>query len=162
MNQSNATAITPYFDLLIFGLGGFGFVLISLFASRLLRPKRPNMEKNSSYESGEEAKGSTWPQINSRFYVLALVFLLFEVEILVMFLWAPVFTDSNSMAQTNGSWGWFSLIEMLIFVIILGIGLAYAWANGHLDWLKSLPQKSDFKSVVPRKFYNEVNERYSK
>lgn len=162
MNQNTPTPLTPYFDILIFGLGGLGFVLISLLASKLLRPKRPNLEKNSSYESGEEAIGSAWPQINSRFYVLALIFLLFEVEILVMFLWAPIFTDSNSMTQTNGSWGWISLIEILIFVIILAIGLAYAWANGHLDWLKSLPQKTVFKSIVPKKYYEEVNERYRK
>jgi NADH-quinone oxidoreductase subunit A len=162
MNQIPPSPLTPYLHIFIFGLGGLVFVLISLFASKLLRPKRPNAEKNSSYESGEEAVGSAWPQINSRFYVLALIFLLFEVEILVMFLWAPVFTDANNMEQTHGSWGWFSLIEILIFVIILAIGLAYAWANGHLDWLKSLPQKTFFKSVVPRKYYEEVNERYRK
>ncbi len=150
------------FEILIFGLGGLGFVLLSLLVSKLIRPKRPNPEKNSSYESGEAAIGNSWPQINSRFYVLALIFLLFEVEIMVMFLWAPVFTDKSMMELTDGTWGWFSLIEILVFVIILAVGLAYAWANGHLDWLKSSPQKSKFRSVVPRKFYDEVNERYSK
>jgi NADH-quinone oxidoreductase subunit A len=161
MSNTNPTYLTPYFDILVFGLGGLGFILVSLLVSRLLRPKRPNAEKNSSYESGEAAIGKSWPQINSRFYVLALIFLLFEVEIVVMFLWAPVFTDSGMMSATNGGWGWFSLIEILIFVIILAVGLAYAWANGHLDWLKSMPQKSAFKSVVPAKFYDELNERYS-
>ena len=161
MNNTNPTYLTPYYDILLFGLGGLGFVILSLLVSKIIRPKRPNTEKNSSYESGEAAIGSSWPQLNSRFYVLALIFLLFEVEIMVMFLWAPVFTDKDMMEQTNGSWGWVSLIEILIFVIILAIGLAYAWVNGHLDWLKSLPQKSGFKPVVPRKFYDEVNERYS-
>src|SRR5690349_8030038 len=147
MNQGSATYLTPYFDILIFGLGGLGFILLSLLVSKLIRPKRPNPEKNSSYESGESAIGNSWPQINSRFYVLALIFLLFEVEIVVMFLWVPVFTDKDMMDQTNGLWGWFSLIEILVFVVILAIGLAYAWVNGHLDWLKSEPQKSDFKPV---------------
>ena len=162
MNQSQAIYLSPFIDVLIFGAGGLGFVLISLLASKLIRPKRPNAEKNSSYESGEAAIGNSWPQLNTRFYVLALIFLLFEVEIMVMFLWAPVFTDEQMMEQTGGAWGWFSLVEILIFVIILAVGLAYAWANGHLDWLKSMPQKSNFKSVVPRKFYDEVNERFSK
>ena len=81
MNQPSATYLSPYFDLLIFGLGGLGFVLLSLFVSKLIRPKRPNAEKNSSYESGEDAIGNSWPQINSRFYVLALIFLLFTHSI---------------------------------------------------------------------------------
>ncbi len=162
MNHFNTTYLTPYLDILIFGLSGLGFVLLSLFISKLIRPRRPNPEKNSSYESGESAVGPSWPQLNPRFYVLALIFLLFEVEIIVMFLWVPVFTDESMMQQTNGAWGWVSLIEILIFVVILAVGLAYAWVNGHLDWLKSEPLKSNFKGVVPRKFYDEVNERYHK
>ena len=154
--------MTPYFDILIFGLGGLAFIGLSLLVSKVLRPKRPNPEKNSSYESGEDAQGNSWPQINSRFYVLALIFLLFEVEIMVMFLWVPVFTEKSMMEQTNGLWGWFSLIEIFIFVVVLALGLAYAWVNGHLDWLKSEPQPSAFKPVVPRKLYNDVNERYGK
>ena len=138
------------------------FILITLLVSTLLRPKRPNAEKNASYESGEDALGSSWPQLNPRFYALALIFLLFEVEIIVMFLWVPVFTDKTLMAETGNSWGWFSLVEVFIFVIILAIGLAYAWANGHLDWLKSEPKKSDFKSIVPREFYDKINEKYGK
>jgi len=154
--------LAPYFDVLIFGLGGLGFVLLSLLASKLIRPKRPNIEKNSAYESGEDALGNAWPQLNPRFYVLALIFLLFEVEIMVMFLWAPVFTDKELLEQTGGTWGWLSLIEILIFVVILAIGLAYAWVNGHLNWLKSIPHKTVFKSVVPKKFYDDLNERYNK
>jgi NADH-quinone oxidoreductase subunit A len=162
MNQGPDTYLTPYFDILIFGLGGLGFILLSLLVSKLLRPKRPNPEKNSSYESGEAAIGNSWPQINSRFYVLALIFLLFEVEIVVMFLWVPVFTEKNMMDQTNGLWGWFSLIEIFIFVVVLALGLAYAWVNGHLDWLKSEPQSSNFKPVVPKEFYDKVNEKYGR
>jgi NADH-quinone oxidoreductase subunit A len=160
----NATSphLEPFVAILIFAAGGLGFVLISLLVSKIIRPRRPNPEKNSSYESGEAAIGQSWPQLNPRFYVLALIFLLFEVEIIVVFLWAPVFTDEAMMANTQGLWGWFSLVEIFVFVVILAIGLAYAWVNGHLDWLKSMPQKSTFKSTVPREFYDAVNERYAK
>lgn len=154
--------LQSYLDLFIFGAGGLGFILITLLVSKLLRPKRPNAEKNTSYESGEDALGSSWPQLNPRFYVLALIFLLFEIEIMIMFLWVPVFTDKTRMTVTGNAWGWFSLVEILIFVLILAIGLAYAWANGHLDWLKSEPKKSDFKSVVPREMYDKINEKYGK
>lgn len=152
--------LQSYLDILTFGVGGLGFIVITLLVSKLLRPKRPNPEKNASYESGEDALGSAWPQLNPRFYVLALIFLLFEIEIIIMFLWVPVFTDKTMMAETSGSWGWFSLFEILIFVVILVVGLAYAWANGHLDWLKSEPKKSDFKSVVPRELYDKVNDKW--
>ena len=154
--------LKPYLDILIFGSGGLAFILITLLVSRLLRPKKPNPEKNSTYESGEVAVGPSWPQLNSRFYVLALIFLLFEVEIMVMFLWVPVFSDQQLMKETNGTWGWVSLVEILIFVIILAVGLAYAWVNGHLDWLKSEPKKSSFKSVVPKEMYDRINEKYGK
>jgi len=162
MSQNTNSYLTPYSDILVFGLGGLAFILISLLVSRILRPKRPNPEKNSTYESGEEAMGQSWPQFNSRFYVLALVFILFEVEIMVMFLWVPVFTDKDMMNETGGTWGWITLIEILIFVIILAVGLAYAWANGHLDWLKSEQGKTSFKSVVPKQLYDKVNEKYAR
>jgi NADH-quinone oxidoreductase subunit A len=162
MSQSTNPYIIPYLDILVFGMGGLAFVLISLLVSRILRPRKPNPEKNSTYESGEEAIGQSWPQLNSRFYVLALIFLLFEVEIMVMFLWVPVFTDKGMMDETGGLWGWSSLIEIFIFVIVLAVGLAYAWANGHLDWLKSEPEKTSFKSVVPKELYDKVNEKYGK
>ena len=154
--------LKSYLDILIFGVGGLGFILITLLVSKLLRPKRPNPQKNASYESGEDALGNSWPQLNPRFYVLALIFLLFEIEIIVMFLWVPVFTDKTLMAETGGNWGLFTLIEIFLFVVILAVGLAYAWSNGHLDWLKSEPRKTEFKSVVPKELYDKVNQKYGK
>lgn len=162
MDQGANSYLSPFIDIAVFGAGGLLFILITLLVSRLLRPKKPNPEKNAAYESGEIAIGNSWPQLNSRFYVLALIFLLFEVEILVMFLWIPVFTNKQMIAESGGSWSWLSLIEILIFVVILGVGLAYAWVNGHLDWLKSEPNKTSFKSVVPKELYKKVNEKYGK
>lgn len=160
--MDSTTYYAPFFDVLVFAGVGLVFIVATLLVSKILRPARPNVEKNASYESGEEALGSSWPSLNPKFYVLALVFILFEVEIIVMFLWAPVFMDARLMAETNNQWAWATLVEIFIFVLILAVGLAYAWRNGHLDWVTPTPPKSSFKSVVPKALYDKVNERYGK
>jgi NADH-quinone oxidoreductase subunit A len=142
-------------------IGGLVFVSAALLVSRIIRPSRPNSEKLTSYESGEDPIGSAWTQINIRFYVIALVFLLFEVEIVFLFPWATIFSNKQLINQTGGSWGWFAFGEMIVFVGLLALGLAYAWKNGHLDWIKSAPKVTDFKSPVPADLYKKVNERYS-
>jgi NADH-quinone oxidoreductase subunit A len=147
-------------EVLLFFIGGFAFVAVALLVSRLLRPNRPNPEKLATYESGESAIGSPWIQFNIRFYVLALIFLLFEVEIVFLFPWATIFADKNLMEETDGLWGWTALVEMIIFVGILALGLAYAWVKGHLDWIKPNPETQDFKSPVPKELYDKINERY--
>jgi NADH-quinone oxidoreductase subunit A len=77
-----------------------------------------------------------------------------------LFPWATVFSRKEFIEQTNGLWGWFSFIEMLIFVLILALGLAYAWVNGLLDWVKPEQKQSDFKSTVPGELYDQVNDMY--
>jgi NADH-quinone oxidoreductase subunit A len=148
-------------EVLLFIIGGLAFVSLALLVSRLIRPSRPNAEKLTSYESGEEPIGSPWIQFNIRFYVIALVFILFEVEVVFLFPWATIFSDKELISKTNGSWGWFAMAEMMIFVGLLALGLAYAWKNGHLDWIKSKQELSDFKSPVPKELYKKINERYS-
>lgn len=155
--QSN---ISPLIQILIFTIGGILFVAMALVTSRLIRPNRPNPQKLISYESGETPQGVAWIQFNMRFYVLALVFLLFEVEIVFLFPWSTVFANTTLNEQTSGSWGWFAFTEMLIFIIVLAIGLAYVWKMGHLDWVKSKPQTSNYKSPVPAELYKQVNEKY--
>jgi NADH-quinone oxidoreductase subunit A len=154
----------PYFSalgqILIFVVGGVLFVLVALGISRLIRPNRPNPEKLASYESGEEPQGGAWVQFNLRFYVLALIFLLFEVEIVFLFPWATVFANEELMIQTGGAWGEYILVEMIIFIALIGLGLAYAWVNGHLDWAKPDPKPTQYVSPVPRELYDQVNERY--
>lgn len=149
-------------EILLFLVGGVVFVLITLLVSRILRPNHPNAEKLTTYESGEEPIGSAWTQFNVRFYVIALIFLLFEVEIVFLFPWATIFADKQLISETNGTWGWFALVEMLIFIGILVLGLAYAWVNGYLEWVKPDPKTEDFKSPVPREFYEKLNERYGR
>ena len=152
--------LSEFGEILLYIIGGVLFVTITFLASRILRPHRPNPEKLTVYESGEEPVSSPWTQFNVRFYIVALIFLLFEVEIVFLFPWATVFAKKELMAQTNGQWGWFSLIEMVLFILVLGLGLAYAWVNGFLDWIKPDPKPSAVNSPVPRTLYSQLNAKY--
>lgn len=125
--------LSDFGAILIFFIIGVLFVGIGIFVSALIRPNKPNPLKLSTYECGEEPIGGPWVKFNFRFYIVALVFLLFEVEVVFLFPWATVFKEL----------GWFAFIEMAVFVIILVVGLAYVWAKGDLDWDRSSP-------IIPR------------
>lgn len=142
---------------LLFIIGGIAFVMVTLLVGKILRPVRPNEEKNSTYESGEEPVRSAWNIFNVRFYVVALIFLLFETELVFLFPWATVFADESMNEATNGLWGKFSLIETFIFIGILLLGLVYVWANGMLDWAKPDPKRSDYTSKIPASAYDHIN-----
>jgi NADH-quinone oxidoreductase subunit A len=145
--------------ILLFIIGGIAFVSITFLVSYLVRPKRPNPEKLTTYECGEDAVGNVWGHFNIRFYLVALLFVLFEVEILFLFPWATVFGQKELIEGTQGTWGWFALIEVVVFVGILVLGLAYAWAKGYLDWVRPAPKKSDYVSKIPASAYDKVNQR---
>lgn len=120
-----------YFDLanvLVYIAVSAVMILAALTFGRLVRPHRPSEQKNSTYECGEEAIGTSWIQFNVRFYVIALIFLIFDVEIAILFPWATIFREMSLLA----------LVEILVFVGILIVGFAYVWAKGDLEWLKSL------------------------
>ena len=153
--------LSEFGEVLLYIIGGIAFVTVTFIASRLIRPHRPNPEKLTVYESGEEPVSSPWTQFNVRFYIVALIFLLFEVELVFLFPWATVFAKKELMEQTNGQWGWFSLIEMVLFILILGLGLAYAWVNGFLDWIRPEPKPSTVNSPVPPSLYVQLNSKYS-
>ena len=136
------------------------FVLVVLTIGKLLRPDRPNPEKLSSYECGEDATGNAWTQFNPRFYIIALIFILFEIEIVFLIPWSIVFGNKDLINETNGLWGWFSLAEVFIFVGILALGLAYAWAKGFLEWVKPNPEAEEFQSPVPKSMYERLNNKY--
>ena len=154
--MDNREYISGFGEVLLFIIGGALFVIISLLVSSLIRPNRPNAEKLSTYESGEEPVTSAWTQYNLRFYVVALIFLLFEVELVVLFPWATVFSRHDLIEETHGLWGWISLLEMVIFILMLALGLAYAWANGYLDWIRPTPKPTEYKSPVPKEMYNKL------
>lgn len=109
----------------IFLILGIVFVVFTIFFASLLRPRRPSKTKLQNYECGEAPVGSAWIQYNAGFYIFALIFVIFDVEVVFLFPWAVAFKQL----------GLFALIEMLIFLVILIFGLAYAWKKGALTWV---------------------------
>ena len=112
--------------IFIFILMGIVLVYVPLLIQKLVAPSNPNPDKLATYECGEESEGSAWVQFNIRFYVIALIFLIFDVEVVFLFPWSVVFTELGMLA----------FVEMGIFLFILIIGLAYVWKKGDLDWVK--------------------------
>ncbi|WP_258103934.1 NADH-quinone oxidoreductase subunit A [Marinoscillum sp. MHG1-6] len=147
--------ISGFGTVLLFLIGGIAFVMVTLLAGKILRPERPNEEKLSTYESGEVPASSSWKVFNIRFYIVALIFLLFETELVFLFPWAIVFGNKEMVAETDGLWGIFSLTETFIFIIILALGLVYVWANGMLEWVKPKPKPSDYQSKIPSGAYEK-------
>lgn len=112
--------------VLIFFAAGVAVVVAALVTSRIIAPHRPNPVKNSTYECGEEPVGSPWVRFNTRFYVIALIFLVFDVEVLFLYPWA----------LNLRKLGLFAWIDMAIFIVILVVGLAYVWGKGDLEWIR--------------------------
>lgn len=155
-----STQVSAFGTILLFIIGGILFFGVAMLTARLLRPHRPNEEKLSSYECGEEVVGSAWGPFNVRYYIVALVFILFDVELAFLFPWAVVFGDRRLDAASGGLWSWYALAEMFLFVAVLALGLAYAWVKGHLDWVKPQRQPPDWQPKVPARMYDRVNEKY--
>ena len=101
-------------------------LILSWLASFIrLRPNKPNPVKSQVYECGVEPIGKgSWAQFNFRYYVYALLFVIFDVEVVFLYPWAVQYQKL----------GLFALVEMLIFVLILVVGLAYAWRKRALEW----------------------------
>lgn len=135
-------------------------VSVAFFVSGMIAPKNPTPEKLTSYECGEETTGSAWLPFNSRFYVIALIFLLFDVEMIFILPWATVF-GSYDAAKMDNRWGWLSLAEMFIFLGILILGLVYVWVKGDLDWIKPKPVKPVVDTQVPVSLYQNLNRQQS-
>ncbi|MCG3158695.1 MAG: NAD(P)H-quinone oxidoreductase subunit 3, chloroplastic [bacterium] len=132
---------------LVFFIVGAAFIGITLLISRLLQPRNPTAAKMSTYECGEQPIGESWIQFNNRFYVIALIFLIFDVEIAVLFPWAAVFKQLNQ-------YGAFAFVEMAVFVSILLFGLAYVWRKGDLEWDK--PETGQYARARSPELYEEL------
>lgn len=153
--------LSGFGEALIFIIVGALFVTVTLLVSRMIRPNRPNPEKLATYESGEEAIGNAWVQFNFRFYIVALIFLLFEVEIVFLFPWTTVYADPL-LQEAAPRWSWIAMGEMVAFIGILALGLAYAWRNDFLTWDKPNPRPTVHKSAVPPVLYQAINEKYKR
>jgi NADH-quinone oxidoreductase subunit A len=114
-------------NVLVFLVVGVLFLAVSLTLSSLVRPSKYSAEKLIPYECGENPVGSPWIQFNIRFYVFAVIFIIFDVEAAFLIPWAVVFKKL----------GLFAFVEGLIFIAILAVGLAYVWAKGDLHWVRT-------------------------
>jgi NADH-quinone oxidoreductase subunit A len=117
--------LRSYLTVVIFGALATSLVGAFLSLGKALRPKTPTPQKYLTYESGVDPVGDLWSQSNIRYYVFALLFVLFDVEAVFIFPWA---TRLEVM-------GVFGLIEMGVFIVILLLGLVYAWRKGLLRWV---------------------------
>lgn len=104
----------------------------SILLGSFIRPHHPNKLKETAYECGEEPIGTAWANFNVRFYVIALIFIIFDVESALMFPVAVVFKKFNQIGL-----GGTLLLSVLTFVLVLVAGLIYCWKKGDLDWVKS-------------------------
>ena len=111
----------------LFVLFGVIFVLFNLALGAVARPSVPNPEKAAVYECGEPSIGSSWVQFDLRFYVAALVFIIFDVEVALFWPWAVVYKE----AGVAGLW------DMLFFFGVVVVGFAYLWRFGYLDWVRA-------------------------
>ena len=121
-----------FLPVIIFTFLAIALVALPLFIQYIVSPRHDkNDAKQMSYECGEVPEGSAWVKFNVRFYVIALIFIIFDVEVIFLFPWAVVFQDLSD----NG-FGLLAFIEMFLFVMILVIGFGYVWIKGDLDWVK--------------------------
>lgn len=121
-----------YGNILVFLLVGVGFVFVSLLLGRLLRPHVPYKEKLLTYECGEIPSYGGQINFNIRFYMVALIFIIFDVEIAFMFPVGAIFRGWVEQGK-----GLLAFVEIGIFVLILLLGLIYVWIKGDLEWIKA-------------------------
>ncbi len=121
--------------VLVFAIVAIVFALGGITASRLVGPKIPNADKSSIYECGERPIGVAWFNFNPRFYLVALVFVIFEVDIALTF---PVVAVFRKWTEVSPTMAWVAFFELLLFITILVVGLAWVWAKGDLEWVKTL------------------------
>jgi NADH-quinone oxidoreductase subunit A len=165
---------------IVFTVVAVGFLLAPLLLGKLVRPKLPTAEKDAVYECGEPTIGSSYIQFDLRFYVVALLFIVFDVEVAFFFPWATVFgsavqlsdpglteaarteISATLLSQPNlpasaaitasqaTSLALFTLIDILVFFAVLLVGFAYLWKRGDLDWVRAVTKESRKAAVHPK------------
>ena len=140
--------LSEFGQILTFIILAIVFVITGLLVARLISPKNPTKEKLTTYECGEEPIGSSWVRFNIRFYVIALVFIIFDVEVVFLFPWAVVYKQLGMVA----------FIEMFIFLLILAFGFVYIWSRGDLQWIRPKP----LIPTLSRNIFSESKQQESK
>jgi len=124
LSQASETYYQSYGVIVAVIVAGAGLVAVALLTARALAPHRPLPEKLTTYECGIDPVGEGWSQSQIRYYIYAFLFVIFDVESVFLFPWAVVFERL----------GYAAVVEMGIFILILGVGLLYAWRKGVLRW----------------------------
>src|SRR3954452_19421359 len=122
---TNGMIIYNYVFVGILMLGAVGFALAPLAVVWLVAPRKPSLAKQDIYECGVRTHGETWIRFRIQYYIYALMFVIFDIETVFLYPWAVSY----------GGLGAFALVEMVVFLVILFIGLAYAWAKGVMRWV---------------------------
>jgi NADH-quinone oxidoreductase subunit A len=122
----SADFLTQHASVLVFLLTIVGLLVFVFVLWKVLRPERFSEEKAITYECGENPVGNAWIQFNIRFYVFALIFIVFDVEAVFLLPWAVVFRELGTLAYVEG----------LVFIGILVVALAYVWRKGDLAWVR--------------------------
>jgi NADH-quinone oxidoreductase subunit A len=125
--------LMAYASVAAFMLVAAGFVFISMLVGKLIRPDNPYPEKVETYECGEAPVGQAWFNFNPRFYIIALIYIVFDVEIAFIYPVATVFRRWNAQGM-----GLYAFGELFIFVAILLLGLVYVWLKGDLEWIRTI------------------------
>ena len=120
----SAGHLTSWLYVAAFIGAGAALVVVILVTAAFVNPKHPNAEKLSTYECGIVPVGDSWQPFAVRYYIFALMFLIFDIEAVYLFPWALVFRDLGAAG----------FIEAALFLVVLGVGLVYAWRKGALNW----------------------------
>lgn len=166
---------------LLFVVAGSVLLLAPLLLGKLIRPQLPNVEKDAIYECGEPTIGSSYVQFDIRFYVVALLFIIFDVEVAFFFPWAIVFGTSSQLADPSLSvasrshlserlldlpagaaeavvsaadasrLAWTGFADILVFFAVLLVGFAYVWKRGDLDWVRAMVAQAREGAVAARR-----------
>jgi len=129
--------LTAHSSILTFLVVVVGFLAFNLVLWWAIRPSRYSEEKLTTYECGENPTGSAWIQFNIRFYVFALIFIVFDVEAVFLLPWAVVFREPQ--------FGMLAFLEGLVFIAILVVALVYVWRKGDLEWVRAEDRATDVR-----------------
>jgi NADH-quinone oxidoreductase subunit A len=140
-------------SITIFVAFGAVFVFANLVVGSLIRPRVPNPEKGAIYECGEPSIGTSWVQFDLRFYIVALVYLIFDVEVALFYPWAVAYGSAANEPTAAAAYQLrqVAIVDMLFFFGVLLVGFAYLWRFGYLDWVRSAATtsfKADYRSGI--------------